>query len=403
MEHAILNPGQPSGVSRVALVRCGDYREVEKAIRHSLGLLGGLPSFAGKTVLLKVNLMKGTPPGRALNTHPDFVRACVRVFREAGATVQVGDSSGILGRTWEAFEASGIADAVQNQGATLLNFDASRLQEIPLPGTAVKRVWVPQEVLKADVLVTLPKLKTHPLMKMTGAVKNQVGVLPGGSKCRIHQFDPRPGAVAKAIVALNLAIKPMLGIVDGIWGIDSGASASGKRRDYGIIAASSDLVALDNVCARVMDIPPESVPTIRLGAEMGLGVADSGKIEVLGETIEACRAPARLPRPDWKGLPVLGSHAYRIRGSSFFPRVDAELCEQCHTCSEVCPVDAVEYAPLPRFTSDCIYCYSCCENCPSKAIRLDCRWYLKKLVAQRAEGLIATGKGANQGENSVRP
>jgi ferredoxin len=145
------------------------------------------------------------------------------------------------------------------------------------------------------------------------------------------------------------------------------------------------------------------VPTIRLGGTLGLGTLDSGRIEVLGDSVEACRTPARLPRPDWKRLPFLGSQAYRIRGSSFFPRVDPGRCEQCHTCSEVCPVDAVGYAPLPRFTSRCMYCYSCYENCPSNAIRLDCRWYLRKLVASRAEGLVATGKGANEHEDSVRP
>jgi len=394
MERPVLIPSGDLGSPKVSLVRCADYSRVEDSVRRALDLLGGLPSLAGKRVLLKVNLMKGTPPERALNTHPDFAAACVRVFREAGAEVSVGDSSGILGHTGEAFESSGIGPAIREGGGEVVNFDASRLREVELPGTSVKKVWIPEEVFEADFLVTLPKLKTHTLMKMTGAVKNQVGVLPGGSKCRIHSFDPRPDSVARTVVALNLAVKPSLGIVDGVWGTDTGGSASGKRRDYGVIAAGADLVALDSVVSRIMEIPPLLVPTTRLGEEMGLGAADPACIEVLGDPLEESISAAKVPGRDWKGLPVLGGIAYRVRGSSFFPLVDENHCEQCKTCSEVCPVDAVRYDPFPRFTEDCMYCFACYENCPSRAIRLECRWYLKPMVRSRAEGLVDTRRKA---------
>jgi ferredoxin len=161
-----------------------------------------------------------------------------------------------------------------------------------------------------------------------------------------------------------------------------------------VIAAGQDLVALDSVCARVMDIPLEKIPTLRAAEELGLGRADPESIEVLGESIEECRKPAQIPGTDWKGFRWLGSWGYRIRGSSLYPEVNPALCTHCGTCAEVCPVNAVEYSPDPRFTRECIYCCACYENCPSDAIRLKCRWYLRPLAARRAEGLLNGRKGA---------
>ena len=165
----------------VCLLRCPDYGEVKEVLIRAFTLLDVFSLFKKKKVLLKVNLMKGASPERALNTHPEFIRAMIQIVHSQGGKVIVGDSSGLLGFTKPAFQASGIAKVTEEEGAELANFDAGPFIRHTVHGRILKSIWVPKKVFEAEVLITLPKLKTHTLTKLTGAVKNQMGLLPGGT------------------------------------------------------------------------------------------------------------------------------------------------------------------------------------------------------------------------------
>ncbi len=388
-------PAEPAAT--VALLRCPDYESVGQAIERLGDLLDLEDLFRGRSVLLKVNVMKGLPPERALCTHPEFVRAAIRLAGRTAKSVSVGDSSGVLGQTAAVLRSSGIARVAEEEGAEVINFDACRPVAVDLSGDGPDRLFVPEAVLRADLVVSLPKLKTHDINGLTGAVKNQVGLLPGGSKCFLHVGAATPEALARRIVRLNLRLPPALSIMDGVWGLEGGGSSKGRRKEFHIVAAGRDPVALDAVCASVMGLDPASIPTNRIGGELGLGCSDLEDIEIVGDGIEQCLSPCRPAPRTVKSLPVLGSFAYRIRGRSLRPKVEKAVCEQCRHCESLCPVDAIQYTPYPDIGPSCIFCYACYENCPVRAYRLAVRWYLGPLYSRRAGGLPGPADSGKKG------
>jgi len=374
--------------SRVALARCERYEDAKHAIGGCLSRLGCLNLFRGKSVFLKVNLMKGAPPERAISTHPEFVRAMIQIVREQGGTVSVGDSSGVLGFTSEAFRASGIEAVCREEGAKLLNLDACVIVKKPVNGKVLDFIWTAENVLNADVLVTLPKLKTHSLTLLTGALKNQIGLLVGGTKCEVHLVAPRLREFAAAVADINAGVRFHLGVVDGIWGLEGGDSSKGWRKQSNLVAASTDLVALDAVCAHLMSIEPDEVLTTVAARERGLGTGTLSEIDVLGDSLESCRTSFARPGREMKRHPCIAKRIYRLRGRSLSPIALPDRCQKCRRCAELCPTRAIACDPYPRIDmAACIRCFACRENCPHGAMKLKCAWYLKPFYKRRAEGL----------------
>jgi uncharacterized protein (DUF362 family)/NAD-dependent dihydropyrimidine dehydrogenase PreA subunit len=375
--------------SLVALACCDDYAHSDEAVRSVLELLGGSNPFRSKRVLLKVNVMKGADPSRAVNTHPEIVAALVRLVRESGGEALVGDSSGVLGCTDEAFEASGIAEATRRAGGTLVNFDACKLMRLHLDGKVLREAWVPRILFDVDVVVTVPKLKTHTLLLLTAALKNQVGVLAGGQKCHLHEVAPRPGKLAHAILDLNAALPVRMAVVDAVVGL----SGQGMRRaacaqKVGAVVAGLDLVAVDAVCARLVGMEPEEVLTCRYGQERGLGTCDLSRIDVRdpGKFLSRGSTRASFLRPGFepKRIGAFARFFYRIRGRAVKPVLDRDRCDQCGRCAEVCPTGAISLIPYPEIGKGCILCFACHENCTPEAMRLRCHPLLRRSFRKRA-------------------
>ncbi|MHB8086553.1 MAG: DUF362 domain-containing protein, partial [Dehalococcoidia bacterium] len=233
-------------------------------------------------------------------------------------------------------------------------------------------------VLDCDGLVSLPKLKTHGLTRLTGAVKNQFGCIPGTLKTQFHLKMPDPYEFATMLVDINTFIKPRLYIMDGIIAMEGNGPRNGTPRSLNVILFSSDPVALDAVAARIIDLKPEFVPTSQPGEESGLGTYRSAEIELAGDDIEA------FVTPDFDVVrkPPVRATAGRIR--KFFknqicprPVIDQALCTQCGTCVDVCPIDpkALSWGPrsgkIPKHDYDlCIRCFCCQEMCPEGAITI---------------------------------
>lgn len=377
--------GKQKRKSKVALLRCEEYGKSQEALTKALQYIHRLDIFKGKKVLLKINLMAGRTPEQSVNTHPEFVRSMIRIVKTQGGEVLVGDSSGILGFTREAFRASGIEEVVTREGARLVNFDASRIVKKSINGKILHSIYLPEEVLTSDVLVSMPKLKTHPLMLFTGAVKNQLGLLPGGEKCRVHQVAPNLSCLAEALVDINLAVKFDLAAMDGILGLEGGGTNNGRPRKCGLIAASPDLIALDTVCSYAMGMDPSRVITNGIGAARGLGCNNLNEIEILGEDIERCITRFDMPPFDIKRNPLIAKIAYRIRANAITPVVIKEKCNHCGVCKEMCPVNSIALDGAATIDlKSCINCFSCYENCPVGAIKLKCQWYLRWVFKKKA-------------------
>ena len=274
--------------SRVAIVRCQDYdtTAVYNATAEALDLLGGIRSYVdpGDTVLLKPNVLGIWEPGDAVTTHPSVVEAVVRLVQDAGGKVAIGEGSGVSAatRTEEALERCGIADIARKNSLELYAFEnlSSEIRHVEMID---REITFASAVLEADVVISLPKLKTHSLTGITGAIKNMFGAIPGPKKFQIHKEFPNKELLSKALVGIFDTVRPKLSIMDGIVAMEGNGPAGGTPKQLGLILASDDAVAMDTVIAeRIMKIDPAHIDTIRLGADAGLGTSNMDEIEILG-------------------------------------------------------------------------------------------------------------------------
>lgn len=373
----------------IAARRCLDYGDVQPVLEAMLDQLDLGDIFRGKRVLLKVNLMHGARPDEARTTHPEFLRAVLRIVADGGGTAVVAESSGTLGFTDEVFELTGTAAVARAEGARLVNLDAGPFVNTPVPGGVIlDQVWLHEEILAADLRVTLPKLKTHDLTVLTCALKNQFGFLPGGTKCAVHQPADTPARLGQAIVDIYRAAPVHLGLVDGVVALEGGGVQPRQPVPLGLVAAGTDLVALDAVCGALVGFAPEQIPSTLAGGERGIGQARLDRIDLRGlPDLTPLRqlAPSRY---DPKLVPPIARAAYYLRGTLLHPVLeDPAGCTECGDCVAICPVDAITLSPKPVISDACIHCYACKEACPEDVLKLRARRWLKPLLRRKAGDL----------------
>ena len=368
-------------MTTVSIARCAGYEPdaVESSVREALDRIGGIAAFVapGSRVLLKVNLLSRAEPERAVTTHPEIVRSVIRLVREAGGEPFVGDSPGgpnTAGQVRRVWQDSGIAGVCEAEGVPLVLFDDETVR-VPNPDGALYGAFtIGKAVVDADVVITLPKLKTHGFMMFTGAVKNQFGCIPGLEKAQYHVKVPDRDDFASMLVDLMLVTKPRLAIMDAIVGMEGEGPAGGTPRHIGAVLASADCVALDVVASAMAGFDPMEVYTNRVAAARGLGPASLEAVDVVGvDWRELAPADFVLPARDLssKMPPWLGR---RLRSwLTARPVLERERdCTRCGNCAKVCPVSAIEVDSAgPHFDRGlCIRCYCCQELCPPQAIGL---------------------------------
>ncbi|MDR1519796.1 MAG: DUF362 domain-containing protein [Planctomycetota bacterium] len=362
-----------AGAPRVSLLACGDYRPdtVLPAMRRLLAPLGGMEAFIprGGRVVLKPNLVMGRPPERAVNTHPEIVRAAARLALEAGAgRVAIGDSPGV-GSASSAARAAGYAAAAEEMGLEIIEFTPVGIAtpELPFP-----RLEAARELLEADAVVNLPKLKTHSQMLLTLAVKNLFGGVPGARKLQWHYRAGRDRPLfARVVNAAAARIRPALSILDAVIGMDGAGPTAGRARPAGFLAAGTDPWAVDAAVMDVLGLEREKLFT--LAAAIGHGPREWLDLRLAGPN------PADLRPPDWdipelrtlqmhggfveRRLPFL---ARRLRSGIAPAPLPNALCNGCGHCRDICPAKAIRLAGgRPAVVDlDCIRCYCCHELCP---------------------------------------
>ena len=372
------------GGTFVTIVRCRDYDSdrVRAAVRRAVRLLPNSDCLLekGRRVLLKPNLLSSHDPvERAVNTHPEFVRAVAEVFLDVGCEVLVGDSTGALapGSTEAAMKATGLLAIADELGVQLVDFDRAPTKEVPIPdGRVLKTLRIPRCVHELDLFVTLPKFKTHGLTMLTGAIKNQMGLVPGKGKKDIHLAAPKPAAMDEALVDIFSVAVPHLAIVDAVVGMEGNGPAAGDSRHVGLILASEDCVAVDAVAAEIMGCRAGQFATARLAQERGLGIAQLENISVLGERLEDVvipdfrKPPVSMSRKLGKLIPnSLLRKCYDVLGSSH-ATILHDRCVLCGECVANCPAQALRVAD-GRVVTDrrkCISCHCCSEVCEKRAI-----------------------------------
>ncbi len=367
---------------KVVVVRCDTYTDAQvlKAIQAGIDLLGGISVFArsGETIIIKPNLLIGSHPDNGVTTHPAVFRAVGRLIKDAGASVSYGDSP-CFGKAAPNLKKSGLKQVGDRMGFALADFDSGRSVS-HRDALLVKQFVIANGVLDCDGLVSLPKLKTHGLVRFTGAVKNQFGCVPGLLKSQYHAKLPDPYDFATMLVDLNTLIKPRLYVMDGIMAMEGNGPRSGKLKRLGVLLLSSDPIALDATACRIICLDPEIVPTSGAGERAGLGTFRAENIELLGEAIE----PFLDASFEVNRAPPMRRSAGRFRAFlknriTDRPVIDRSKCTSCGTCVEVCPVQphAVDWhkgdrSRPPRHNyGRCIRCYCCQETCPDGAVFID--------------------------------
>lgn len=287
--------------SRVAVLDVAEYSaDLVDPIRRQISAFGLSPR--GKRVVLKPNIVEFDPAG-VINTHPRVIAATVDAFLSADAAeVVVAEGPGHRRDNEYLLSASGIVDVLRERRVRYvdLNFDAVRPIDLGSRFTPLERLYLPVTVLTADLLVSMPKLKTHHWAGVTLSMKNLFGIVPGSiygwPKNVLHWVG-----IENSIVDINSTLTmPRFAIVDGIVGMEGNGPIQGRARHAGVLVMGEDFVAVDATCARLMSIDPAAVQYLAWAAEF-LGNVDEARIEQIGE------APERL-RQDFQVLPRFESY-----------------------------------------------------------------------------------------------
>lgn len=364
----------------LAVVRCPSYEEprLREAVGRSLELIGGLAAIVGtgSKVFVKINhLSPGSPPERAIVTHPLFTRQVLEFLKDLGADITVGDD--IESGPDDGFEISGYGAMCREMGVRLINLRSAGFREVPCAGgEALESLHVSSAVLDSDVIVDLPKLKTHSFTAFTGAVKNMFGVIPYGSRVEFHSRFPGAAAFGAMLVDIFSCVPPRLTLMDGIVAMEGPGPAGGAARPVGLVLASRDAVAVDAAAQAIIGFGPEDVATTTSAARRGLGTADLGRVEIVGVPL----AEARVPRFRKASFPVgllkrklpASLYAYVSGELALSPEVIPAACTGCKECFRICPRGAVvmEGGRARILKGPCIRCLCCNEVCRADAIRL---------------------------------
>lgn len=324
---------------------------------------------AGKHVLVKPNILSGYAPEKAVTTHPTLVGAVVEKLRKAGAHVMVGDNPGMFGygRSEQAARVSHIRQAA---GDCFINLGGNPVR-CDLSSRVIDHVMIAQEVLSADLVINLPKLKTHGLTFFTGAVKNTFGYVVGGDKMRVHAETPTPGRFAEALVDIYAIRSPDLTIMDAVVAMEGNGPSSGTPRAVGKLLAGRNAVSLDAAAVTLIGGKPSRIPHLRIASQKGLGPIDMDRISVNTPIIPVI--DFKMPVTFLPGLMGVALNRVLSRWLNCTPEIMENLCKQCGACARHCPVGAMtmEEGAFPHADRvACIHCYCCQEMCPEHAIVL---------------------------------
>lgn len=379
-------------------VRRYDEAEIRSRVAEALAEIGGLPAIVapGARVFVKINhLSPPSPPERGIVTHPTFTAAVLTLLKEITPRITVGDD--LNPSTPDGFEVSGYRAMCERVGVELVNLREVGFERVELAGEALKETYFARALLEADVVVNLPKLKTHSLTLFTGAVKNMYGVIPGGLRVTYHGQHKNPAQFNQLLVDIFAAARPHLTIMDGIAAMEGAGPANGSVRELGVVLASRDAVAVDAVACRIIGLEPSSVATTRYAHARGAGAGDLDQIEVVGEPIASVgvtdfRLPP-LPAGEIVGRAPRFLTSFVTRQLVVRPRVVPRACVGCGACARICPTGAATVvggkARIDRRM--CIRCMCCHEVCRFDAIALR-----RSAVGELVQPLVRTRRRARR-------
>jgi uncharacterized protein (DUF362 family) len=279
---------------KVSLIRAQSYdlTQLKDAIAHLLEPFGGMETIVkkGDKVLLKPNLLTASRPTKECITRPEIVYCVAQLVQQAGGKPFLGDSPA-FGSALGVAKANGYLPLCEELNLPIIEFKGKRYQT---QSDNFNHLRLSKEAMDADVVINLPKVKSHMQLTMTLGVKNLFGCVPGKMKAWWHmEAGKDANRFGEMLVETARAIAPNLTIIDGIVGHEGNGPSGGEPRELGILGASTDVFALDRAFIEILNVDPMLVPTLAAQFKLGL-CQDLNEIE-----FPYCK-PSELQVSDWK-------------------------------------------------------------------------------------------------------
>ncbi len=320
------------------------------------------------------------------------------MVKERGALPIIADSPG-SGHMYttktlqKTYETCGMVQAAQESGAEL-NVDTTYRSMSFQKGTLIKHVEVITPICTSDGVFNLCKLKTHMFMRMTGAVKNNFGIIPGLMKPGYHANLSDTMRFADMLLDLSQYVSPRISLMDAVVGMEGeGPGTTGVPRPIGLLLGSENPLALDVVAAEIIGLRRERNPIVIAAEKRGLTPYRFEDIKLVGAAISELRIPDyKFPSTIFEGagfgeLPwyqKLAQPIFKI-GMARTPRIQREKCIACGICRDSCPMKVITIAGGKRNyatidSKKCIRCYCCHELCPQGAVDLHESFLFRNII-----------------------
>jgi len=381
-------------MSKVALIKCEEYRleYLKNKLTEGLSFFGGLKSFIKKDdrVFIKLNCVGPFEAEKAITTHPIFAQAVIQLVKEITTNIVIGDNPATKDLLFT-LKKNGLYDVIVEENLKIING-----REFTTITNSKCHIYSDFQVSKAmvdvDVMINLPKLKTHSLTYMTGAEKNLFGFIFGLNKAGWHVKASNPLEFGEAINDLYGAIldaykdKKILHIMDGIVGLEGeGPSSGGIPKQANAILISPDGISLDRVAVELVHLDVNKLFINNIGGARGYGENNLEKITILGNQLADFQDVHFLPPKN--SLGNLGLKILRIKAVRNLllehPVIKHSECIKCGECVKICPPKAMTIKPgqFPKLDkSRCIRCWCCSEVCPKNAIKKSKRPIAGKII-----------------------
>ncbi len=354
------------------------YQEIKNAVdRHFANLNIDSMLNSSMRVVIKPNLVMKRSPNEATTTHPSLVRAVTEHLEELGITdITIAESPGGLYTKpllKGIYTSCGISDAAEGTCAKL-NYDTSFSDMACTGGQEVSSFPIITPIHNADFIISLPKLKTHCMTTLSGAVKNLFGTIPGLTKPEFHYRFPQTERFCTMLVDLAMTVKPNLTIVDAVDSMEGDGPSAGQKKHTALTFASCDPFTLDVSISKTIGLDPKNVPTVINSMSRSL-VLD---YTVCGDyNTEPLIKNFLMPRSktvDFKdNIPAfIRKPALFIMNRIFtpLPSVHRNKCIGCGKCAQSCPAKTITIKNKKANINykNCIHCFCCHEMCPVRAI-----------------------------------
>jgi len=373
-----------------------DYNNIKEQVEYLLdNLLKGVEIKEGMNVFIKTNALSPHPKERAITTHPYVVKEIINYLKKYNVNIIVGDNPATKEIT-NVYRVNGTMKVIEETGVKLTNNKDLKV----ISAKDYKRYKdfnVSKEMMECDILINVPKLKTHGLAYFTGAQKNLFGTIYGLEKAQWHVKSSSPLEFGEAMSDLYSAIKEemkgkiFINLMDGIEGLEGeGPATGGSKKSANVLLGSKDAIALDRVAIELVKLDYNKSFISIISSNRGLGEFDINKIVVKGDDLSLFNdvkfEPAKVEEIGIRSLKLLNNYRMIKNLVLEHPIFDKEKCIKCGECKKICPPNAIcmKDKSLPKVKKGvCIRCWCCQEVCPVNAISKSRRPIIGRIFFKR--------------------